>query len=78
MVVEVRLFATLRRYASASATGVLSLEVPEDSTVAVLLNTLGIEATEVHIIMINGVSRTLSSFLHEGDRLGLFPAVGGG
>lgn len=78
MVVEVRLYATLRRYAPASSAGVLSIEVPVDCTIAELLNAISIESAEVHIIMINGVSSTLASTLHEGDRLGLFPAVGGG
>ena len=78
MVVEVRLYATLRRYAPASSAGVIPVEVPVDYSVAELLNTISIELAEVHIIMINGVISTLTSTLHEGDRLGLFPAVGGG
>lgn len=78
MFVEVRLYATLRRYAPVSSAGVLSVEVPADCTVTELLNTIGIDLAEVHIIMINGVSSILSSILQEGDRLGLFPAVGGG
>ena len=78
MVVEVRLYATLRRYAPNSSGGVLTVEVPLDYTVAELLNRISIELTEVHIIMINGVISTPTTSLHEGDRLGLFPAVGGG
>jgi len=78
LLLEVRLYATLRRYAPTSSAGVLSIEVPMGYTVAEILNTMGIELQEVHIIMINGVSGTLISILHEGDRLGLFPAVGGG
>lgn len=78
MFVEVRLYATLRRYVSDSSRGVISIEVPADSTVAQLLEAMNIDLAEVHIIMINGISSTASSTLHEGDRLGLFPAVGGG
>ena len=78
MVVEVRLYATLRRYAPTSISGVFPVEVPVNYTVAELLNKSNIERTQVHIIMINGVSSKLTSILHEGDRLGLFPAVGGG
>ena len=78
MVVEIRLYATLRRYAPASSAGVLSVQVPEGNTVAELLNGMSIELTEVHIIMINGVISTLTATLHQGDRLGVFPAVGGG
>lgn len=78
MVIEVRLYATLRRYAPQSVRGVLFLEVIQDSSVGELLKTILVDLGEVHIIMINGVSSTLESILHDGDRLGVFPAVGGG
>lgn len=78
MLVEIRLYATLRRYVPAAGAGVFSMEVQEGSTAAEVLKTMSIELAEVHIIMINGVSRSLNVVLHNGDRLGLFPAVGGG
>ena len=78
MIVEVRLYATLRRYVPDSSRGVVSVEVPVDCTVAQLVSAMHIDLAEVHIIMINGISSITSSILHEGDRLGLFPAVGGG
>lgn len=78
MVVEVRLYATLRRYAPESPGGVLSVEVSADDSVAELLGKMNISLAEVHIVMINGVISALESTLHDGDRLGLFPAVGGG
>jgi molybdopterin converting factor small subunit len=78
VVVEVRLYATLRRHVANCPCGVFSLEVTEDCTVAELVQGIPIDLTEIHIIMINGVSSTMGSTLHAGDRLGLFPAVGGG
>lgn len=78
MVIEVRLYATLRRCTPENPSGVLSLEVSTDASVADVLGRMNIALTEVHIIMINGVMSKLESVLHEGDRLGLFPAVGGG
>lgn len=78
MVVEVRLYATLRRYVPKSSSGILSIEVPIEESVADLLDRMNIPLTEVHIIMINGVISHIDSTLHHGDRLGLFPAVGGG
>ena len=68
----------LPQIAPAAATGVLFMEVQEGSTVAEVLKTMSIELTEVHIIMINGASRSLDVVLLNGDRLGLFPPVGGG
>lgn len=78
MLIEVRLFATLRRYAPSDAGGVLTLDMPEGGRVADALERLGIQAEEVHIVMVNGVSSHPDRTLLEGDRLGLFPAVGGG
>jgi len=78
VVVEVRLYATLRRYAPASPAGGFPAQVHENDTVAELLNRINIDSAEVHIIMINGVISGLHSTLYDGDRLGLFPAVGGG
>ena len=76
--IEVRLYATLRRYVPSGLQGVLSVEIGRDSTVAELLTAIAVDLGEVHIIMINGVGSTLESILHDGDRLGIFPAVGGG
>jgi molybdopterin converting factor small subunit len=46
--------------------------------VADVLTALGIPEEEVKIIFINGVKKELHAPLADGDRLGLFPAVGGG
>ncbi|HAM49904.1 MAG TPA: thiamine S protein [Nitrospiraceae bacterium] len=78
MRIEVRLYATLRRYALSAADGVLNVDVPEGSKVAHVIANLGVNADEVHIVMVNGVSSPLDQVLAEGDRLGLFPPVGGG
>jgi molybdopterin converting factor small subunit len=46
--------------------------------VADLLFRLGIPSNRVKIVMRNGVHSQLGSPLADGDRLALFPAVGGG
>jgi molybdopterin converting factor small subunit len=78
MRIEVRLYATLRRHALSAAGGVLALDVPVGSKVADVIAKVGVDADEVRILMVNGVSSSLNQVLAEGDRLGLFPAVGGG
>ncbi len=78
MRIEVRLYATLRRHAMSAAGGVLTIDVPEGGKVADVIARAGVDADEVHIVMVNGVSSTLDRVVMEGDRLGLFPAVGGG
>ena len=78
MRVEVRLYATLRRYALSAADGVLNIDVHEGSKVSDVIASVGVNADEVHIVMDNGVSSPPDQMLVEGDRLGLFPPIGGG
>ena len=78
MRIEVRLYATLRQHALSAAEGVLAVDVPEGSKAADVIAKVGVNADEVHILMLNGVSSPLDRVIAEGDRLGLFPAVGGG
>ena len=78
MVLEVRLFATLRRYAPTSLNGVMTLDVPECITVLDLVKQLKIDPKEIHLIMINGLGREFEEILTDGDRVGLFPPIGGG
>ncbi|SDK71768.1 Sulfur carrier protein ThiS (thiamine biosynthesis) [Maridesulfovibrio ferrireducens] len=47
-------------------------------TVSDVLQRVGIPLAEVKIVFINGISSGLDVQLAEGDRLGVFPAVGGG
>jgi sulfur carrier protein ThiS len=78
MRIEARLYATLRRYAPSAAGGVLCLDVKEGTTAADVISKLQVNAEEVHVLMINGVHSRPEQVLFEGDRLGLFPSVGGG
>ena len=78
MELEVRLYATLRRYAPASPNGVIAVDVPEHSTVLDLVKNLEIDPAEIHLIMINGIGCEFERSLTNGDRVGLFPPVGGG
>jgi len=78
MVVEVRLYATLRRYTPASPNGVITVDVPEGSTVLDLVKTIKIDPTEIHLIMINGIGCEFEKIVSNCDRVGLFPPVGGG
>lgn len=79
MAILVKLSASLRNYVPEyNPTAGLSMPLPPDRTVAGVLNAAGVPADKVKIIMINGVSASLDSTLSDGDRLGLFPPVGGG
>jgi molybdopterin converting factor small subunit len=43
-----------------------------------LVQQLGIPEIKAKLIFINSVKATLDSVLEDGDRLGIFPPVGGG
>ncbi|SDE42611.1 MoaD/ThiS family protein [Sporomusa acidovorans] len=78
MVVEVRLYATLRRYTPASPNGVITVDVPDGSTVLDLVRKVNLYPTEIHLIIVNGIGCDFEKRLNNGDRVGLFPPVGGG
>ena len=72
--IEVRCFASLVKHAPAG--GCAKLVAPD--TVGDLIRALGIPAGEVAIIFVNGAHAAEATVLQDGDRVGLFPAVGGG
>ncbi len=79
MRVEVRLFATLRRYVPHLGVGEpLYVNVPEGATARDVLERLGVPPEEVKIIMRNNRQVDMDTRLEEGDRLAFIPAVGGG
>ena len=78
MVLDIHLFATLRRYFPEAPGGVLAVEVAEATTIEELIDKLNISPEEIKIIMVNGVQAQSGQVLKDGDRIGLFPPVGGG
>ena len=73
--IEIKLFATLQKFApQASDAHVLEA----GTSVRTLVRQLGIPEIKAKLIFINGIKATLDSVLKDGDRLGIFPPVGGG
>jgi len=79
MPLQVFLNATLRGYVPGyDPYQGISLDIPPGTPVSWIISHLGLPATEVTLIMVNG-RRQSADFLLEGDeRLGLFPPIGGG
>ena len=73
--VDVKLFAMLQKTAPL-ASGPRMVE--EGTSVRTLIRDLGIPEIKAKLIFINGIKGTLDSVLRDGDRLGIFPPVGGG
>lgn len=75
MHIELRGFATLAVYVPRNAE---DYALADGASVAGLISGLGIPPAEVKIIFVNGVRCEPDRVLLDGDRVGLFPAVGGG
>ncbi len=75
MNITVKCFASLSRHTPQDAE---AFPVAPGERVADVVARLGIAPEELKLIFVNGIHAELSRQLAEGDRLGLFPAVGGG
>jgi len=79
MRVEVRVFATLRRYLPELGIGEPKImDVPDGTTFDQLREMLGLPADEVKVIMRNGLQVEPEDVIHDGDRIAYIPATGGG
>jgi len=75
MHITVKCFATLSRFTPPEADAYLL--APGD-TVASVVRRLGIPLDDLKLVFVNGAHAPLETPLADGDRVGLFPAVGGG
>ena len=56
----------------------LAVELPQGSTLADLVDDLGLPRKKVRVVFVNGRARQLDYELTPGDEVGLFPPIGGG
>jgi molybdopterin converting factor small subunit len=75
MGIELRCFATLARYLPENAA---DYPVDKGETIRSLAAKLGIPEQDVTLMFINSARAYLDSEIRDGDRVGIFPAVGGG
>ena len=79
MKVEVNLYATLKQYMKNEILGKsTAIDLEDGLGVKDIIQKLQIPADLVKLIFINGVHAKRDTILKDGDRLGLFPPVGGG
>jgi molybdopterin converting factor small subunit len=78
--VEVRLFATLRKYLPPSGDGSSArLEMPAGSSVADVVNKLGIPNAMVHLVLVDGRHEpSKGRLLDDGAVLSIWPPIAGG
>ena len=77
--VNVRLFATLRRFfPDCDPQKGINVEVEEGSTLQHLIQVLHLPEQEARVILINGISKKTTDQIREGDQINLFTPLGGG
>jgi sulfur carrier protein ThiS len=88
MWIQAKLFATLismvpdrvrERYPQSVRAGApMDVELPQASTLADLIDHLGLPPEKVRVTFVNGRVRPRDHVLASGDEVGIFPPVGGG
>ena len=77
--IEVRLFATLRKYLPELGIGEPKIiELSEGTSFEELRQQLKLPLEEVKVIMRNGIQTELEEIIENDDRIAYIPAVGGG
>ena len=79
MKISVNLFATLVQFKPEGAgREPFEMECPEGTTIQNVLEMLNIPSFKARIIFVNNVHAAENTRLNNGDRVGIFPPVGGG
>ena len=73
--IQIKLFATLQEFMPVSAE---NYPIETGTTVGGLLQHLDIPPNKIKLVFIDGVRAELTSILKGGERVGIFPPVGGG
>jgi len=79
MKIEIHLFASLSKYLPTDALEkTFIMEIGQKTPIKDIINRIGIPRAEVKLIFLNGIHARDTDILKDGDRLGLFPPIGGG
>ena len=73
--IDIKLYATLKKFMPAAAN---QYPVEPGTRLSILLDQLGIPKDQIKLIFINGIKTDLGAVLNGGERVGIFPPVGGG
>ncbi len=77
--VEVRLYATLRKYQPGLGIGEpLLITLNDKAKLGDLLDELTIPREEIKVVLVNGKWEEANYLLEDGDRAGIFSLIGGG
>jgi sulfur-carrier protein len=77
--IEIHLFASLSKFLPKGAVDKsFMLEINDGACVKDIVNQIGIPQNNVKLVFINGIHAKDTDRFNDGDRLGLFPPIGGG
>jgi molybdopterin converting factor small subunit len=75
LTIEIRCFATLQSYTPPNAE---RYPVEVGTSIEKIIETLSIPRDQIKLIFSNGVRCDWSTTVQDGDRIGIFPPIGGG
>lgn len=79
ILVNVRLFATLRRFfPDYDAEKGIDVKAEEGSTIEKLIEVLRLPENEARVVFINGLSKKTTDIIKDGDQINIFTPLGGG
>ncbi|MCU0598139.1 MAG: MoaD/ThiS family protein [Desulfobacterales bacterium] len=79
MKIEIHLFASLAKYLPAgSLDKTVVMEISHGTSIMDVISRIEIPREDVKLIFLNGIHARDAETLKDGDRLGLFPPIGGG
>jgi sulfur-carrier protein len=73
--IDIKLFATLQSYSPPNAA---SYPVEAGTSIEKIIEALNIPKDQVKLIFSNNVRCDVESIVQDGDRIGIFPPIGGG
>jgi molybdopterin converting factor small subunit len=73
--IEIKLYATLQPYSPAKADHYC---IEAGSSIEKIVEVLNIPKDQIKLLFCNGVKCGIETIVKEGDRIGIFPPVGGG
>lgn len=79
MKIELYLYATLAKYLPENAgPRSVTLDVENNACIRDVVGRLRIPEERIKLVFVNGVHGRMDTVVEDGDRVGLFPPVGGG
>jgi len=80
LVIEVRLYASLRQYRPSTANSIsdnsyVTVDVPDGISLGELLDELEMDVDEVKRVLVNGMNSDFERVLSDGDLVAMYPGV---